>query len=491
MQANYRSFTPDQPILFPALMADSLQENHLVFFVRDIIGKLDLSEIHDVYRNRMAGALPYNPEMMVGLLLYGYCTGITSSRKLEIATHEMIPFKVLTADQQPDHDSIASFRARHLPALSKLFYQSLELCQKTGLVKFGHIALDGTKIKANASKHKAMSYGRMEKKAEELRSQIEELLKKAESDDALEDSQYGHGVSGNELPKELARRESRLAKINVAMRELEAEAEAKAKAAEKAQENFKAKSGIDGSGSGQSDEVQPPRPEDKAQRNFTDPESRIMKDGATKEFTYCYNAQAAVDSEKQVIVAACLTQSANDFAQAVPMVSAIKRNAGGVVIGAVSMDAGYASESNISQLENGGIDLYASPGSERKSVADKSGDDQEDVAETTEAIAADLVCVPAEVSVKSKRNIHREKMRAKLLTAAGRAVYKMRKAVVEPVFGQIKSCRGFRRFSFRGFEKTGYEWSFVCAVHNFLKLFTSGKYGKNCLNLAVNTTVAE
>lgn len=436
MSVTYRSYNPEQRVLFPSLMSDSLPENHLVFFVLDIVSKLDLSAIHAVYEQRKGGQPPYHPSMMTGLLLYGYCVGMTSSRKLEKATWEQIPFRVLTADQHPDHDSIATFRSRHMAALAELFFQVFELCRHAGLVSFGHVALDGTKIEANASKHKAMSYGRMEKKAEDLRREIAELLQKAEATDAAEDALYGKGVRGDELPEELSRREKRLAKIELAMRELEAEARKKAK--------------DDDSGDDESDSSSP-KPADKAQRNFTDPESRIMQDGATKEFLYAYNAQAVVDSQHQVIVAPGVTQSSNDFGSAVPLLSQAIEIAGDEHVEKASMDAGYGSEANIEALESMGLDVYSS-------VRRQKHGEKEDEA-------------TGELPPGARP---RDRMRHKLSSAAGKAVYKMRKAIVEPVFGQIKDCRGFRRFSMRGFANAGHEWSFVCTVHNLLKLYRHG-----------------
>ena len=436
MSVTYRSYNPEQRVLFPSLMSDSLPENHLVFFVLDVLSKLDLSAIHSAYESRKGGQPPYHPAMMTGLLLYGYCVGVSSSRKLEKATWEQIPFRVLTADQHPDHDSIAAFRSRHLPALAELFFQVFELCRHAGLVSFGHVALDGTKIEANASKHKAMSYGRMEKKAEELRREISELLRRAEATDAEEDALYGKGVRGDELPAELSRREQRLAKIESAMRDLEAEAREKSKR--------------DDSDDGASGSP-PPRPADKAQRNFTDPESRIMQDGSTKEFIYAYNAQAVVDSQFQVIVAADVTQSSNDFSSAIPLLTQAVEIAGTEGIEKASMDAGYGSEANIEGLESMGLDVYAAVKRHKHGVEE-----------------AEPVCeVPADAGP-------RERMRCKLSSAGGKAVYKMRKAIVEPVFGQVKDGRGFRRFSMRGFANARHEWSFVCAVHNLMKLFRHG-----------------
>ena len=401
----------------------------------------------------------YQPSMMVRLLLYGYCQGVVSSRKIEKATHEDVAFRYLAADTHPDHDTIAGFRKRHLEALAGLFAQALRLCAKAGLVKLGHVAIDGTKIKANASKHKAMSYERMNETELRLRQEVEELLRRAEETDAAEDAQYGKGKRGDELPAELARRESRLAKIREAKAALEQEArekaerqraEAEAKIAKRREQE--ARTGKKAGGH----DPKPPDPqqaqaEPKAQRNFTDPDSRIMMDGANKgSFVQAYNAQAAVDSQAQVIVAAEITQEANDSKQLAPMIEQAAANMGRKPE-AVSADAGYWSEANVSGEAVAGMELYIAAG------RSKHG---EPIATATGPPAADA-------SV-------REAMRHGLRTEAGQAVYKMRKAIVEPVFGQIKERLGIRRFSFRGVDKVRAEWKLICLTHNLLKLFRSG-----------------
>lgn len=327
----FRAYQPDQQLIFPPAMRDWLPEEHLVFFVMEVIQQLDLSEIYESYDGSKGGKPPYNPTMMTGLLFYAYSVGVFSSRKIEKACYEQVPFRVLTADQQPDHDTIAEFRRRHLKALARLFVQVLQLCQKAGLVKLGQVSLDGTKVKANASKHKAMSYGRMEKKASELTEEVARLLAEARTVDENEDQQYGRGKRGDELPSELRFKESRLRKIREAMAALEAEAKAAAelqRAEIKKKDEALAKAGQKRKGKPPSDPAD--RPDDKAQRNFTDPESRIMKDGATKSFEQCYNCQAVVD-ESQVIVATGVTQQANDQQQVKPMVAEIKANLNGRV----------------------------------------------------------------------------------------------------------------------------------------------------------------
>jgi Transposase DDE domain len=343
--------------------------------------------------------------------------------------------------------------------LAGLFTQALQLCAKAGLVKLGHVAIDGTKIKANASKHKAMSYGHMSEAEQRLKQEVEALLKQAEETDAGEDALYGNGKRGDELPDELSRRESRLKKIQQAKEELEKEAEAKAEqeraeaeaklAARKEKEEQTGKKQR-----GRQPQLSAPeqaKPDAKAQRNFSDPESRIMPDGANKgSFLQGYNAQAAVDATAQVIVAAEITQQANDSRQLLPMLEQVEANMG-CKPDAVSADAGYWSETNATDESMAGIDLHIATGRMKrdKTVATESG--------------------PLLDSATPKQI-----MQHKLRTEAGHAVYKMRKAIVEPVFGQIKEQRGFRRFSMRGLDKVRAEWKLVCATANLLKLFRAG-----------------
>jgi transposase len=319
-QTRFRPYEPDQLFLLPPDMKDWLPRDDLVYFLTDVVGQLDLEPIYRRYNGAKGGQPPYDPRMMVGLLLYAYCQGLPSSRKIERATHERITFRVLTADQQPDHDTVAEFRKLHLDALAGLFVQVLQLCQKAGLVKLGHVALDGTKVKANASKHKSMSYGRMEQKAAELREEVERLLAQAERTDAEEDAAFGKGRRGDELPDELRNQQTRLAKIEQAMAELEAEAKARADALRKARREkdvARERAGKKRGGPKPKDPDDKPKPE--SQRNFTDPESRIMKDGATKSFEQSYNCQAAVDETANVIVGAAVTQDAAENHQLQPL----------------------------------------------------------------------------------------------------------------------------------------------------------------------------
>ena len=372
---------------------------------------------------------------MTGLLLYGDCQGVVSSRKIEKATYESVPFRVLAANQHPDHDTIAEFRRRHLSALSGLFVQVLHLCQRAGLVRLGHVALDGTKLRANASKHKAMSYGRMKEKIPKLETQV----------DAAEDAQYGQGRRGDELPEELRFRQRRLEKIRQAKAALEAEARAEVQGSSEAP-------GAGDAEAAPKDSAKPKLPAEKAQRNFTDPDSRIMRDGATKSFEQSYNCQAAVDDQAQVIVAAPVTQKANDKQQVTPLIEQMKTNLGEAKPRVVSADAGYFSEDNVKYLENEQIEPYVATGRQKHGAVEP---------------VAPRGRIPSGAAIQ-------ERIARKLRTKKGKQQYSKSKGTVEPVFGQIKEVRGLRRFLLRGLEGVQAEWSLICTTHNLLKLFRSG-----------------
>jgi transposase len=452
----FKPYDPDQLFLLPPALRDWLPEGHLALFISDVVDHaLDLTPILAAYDTADGrGQPPYHPALMVKLLVYAYCTGKPSSRKIEKATYEEVPYRVLAANQHPDHDTLAAFRHEHLQALADLFIQVLALCREAGLVKLGHVALDGTKVLANASKHKAMSYGRMGEAERKLEQEVAALLAQAHQIDTTEDAQYGKGQHGDELPAELARRESRLAKIRAAKAALEAEAKAAAAHATAVALAKLAARQRQAAATGRKPTGCPPQvpdpaqatPDPKAQRNFTDPESRIMKDGATKGFVQAYNAQAAVDSEAQVIVAATVTQAANDKQQLVPLLAEVGGNCGAAPTVA-SADSGYFSEAAVTSGALAGVDLYVPP-------------DRQKHGETPTPMVDDGTVIAA--------------MRAKLQTTAGHAVYALRKGIVEPVFGQIKAARGFRRFSFRGFRKVQAEWQVICLAHNLLKLFRAG-----------------
>ena len=342
MSKSYRPYDPDQQLLLPAALREWLPDDHLAYFISDVVDQLDLSEITARYERESRGGPPYHPRMMVKVLLYGYCVGVASSRRIAQRLHEDIAFRVLAANNTPDFRTISDFRKDNLDTLSGLFLQVLALCQQAGLVKLGHVALDGTKVRANASKHKAMSYGRMREKEEQLSAEVEELLRRAEEVDDDEDRRYGQSKRGDELPEELAFREGRLQKIREAMAALEAEAQA---AAEQAEAAGKDHSGV---------------PDDKAQRNFTDPESHIMPAPGGRDFVQAYNCQAVVDSAHQVIVAAQATNQTSDKQQAAAMMVETIDNIGAVPK-EVSADAGYYSAQALEGLYGLSVAPFVAP----------------------------------------------------------------------------------------------------------------------------------
>jgi transposase len=431
MSKTFRPYEPDQAFLMPASLREWLPKGHLAYFVSELVDQLDLSDIMSRYEEER-GYPPYHPVMMVKVLLYAYCIGVPSSRKIAKRLEEDIGFRVLAANNTPDFRTISDFRKDHLQNLAGLFVQVLKMCRRAGMVKLGHVAIDGTKVKANASKHKAMSYKRMKEEEARLEAEVRELLQKAQSEDEAEDRLYGKNKRGDELPKELAFRESRLKKIREAKAALEADAQAQAEAQEGKNKP--------GKGTGV--------PEDKAQRNFTDPESGIMPVSGGKNFEQCYNAQAAVDSARQVITAADVTQRPSDKEQAVPMVKQVEENLGELP-GQLSADAGYFSSKVVEELTAAGIDVYIPPDKMRHAY---------------KAPPAPRGRIPKGLSTA-------DRMRRKLRTKQGRKRYGLRKELPEPVFGQIKQARGFRQFLLRGKEKVRGEWRFICTGHNVLKLF--------------------
>ena len=307
MSKTYLPYEPDQQLLLSAALQEWLPDDHLAYFISDVVDRLDMSEVTAHYERERRGGPPYHPRMMVKVLLYGYCVGVASSRRIAQRLHEDIAFRVLAANNTPDFRTISDFRKDNVDALPGLFVQVLALCQQAGLVKLGHVALDGTKVKANASKHKAMSYQRMKEKAAQLAAEVAELLRQAQAADDEEDRRYGKDKRGDELPEELVFRERRLEKIREAMAALEAEAQA---AAEQAEAEGRKHPGV---------------PDDKAQRNFTDTESRIIPAPEGKDFLQAYNCQAVVDSAHQVIVAARATNQASDKQQAAAMLAISRR----------------------------------------------------------------------------------------------------------------------------------------------------------------------
>jgi transposase len=448
MSKTYRPWNPKQQYLFPPSIQDWLPENDLVYFLIDTVGELDISAIAQKYEQEERGFPPHHPRMMVTLLLYSYYRGIFSSRKIMRACRERISFKVIVVDDIPDFRTISDFRKLHIKELQQLFVQVLQLCQQAGLVKLGHVALDGTRIKANASRHKAMSYGRILKEEKRLTEEIKQLFERAESIDRQEDNEYDPESRGDELPQELAHRESRLKRIQEAKKALEAKAGAAAQRAQKQREQEDSKT-EDKPKRGRKRKAVSEIPADNKQYNFTDPESSIMK-ANNKGWDQCGNAQAAVDSTNQIIVASDVTDQSNDKQQFEPMLEQAQDNVGqDKKIKAASADSGYYSEANVKFAEDKEIDAY---------IATKRTKHSDPVPKVPRGRP------PKDLTVQGK-------MARKLHTKKGRETYSKRKSIAEPVFGQIKRARGFVQFSLRGLEKMRGEWAIVCLTHNLLKLF--------------------
>ncbi len=527
---SYRPWLPRQSFLLPPSPLDWLAKDHFVYFLLDVVEEMDLRTIENVIQEKDGrGNRPFDPRMMLAVLVYGYCVGVRSSRKLEQATHTDVAFRVLSGGEHPDHSAIAEFRRLHRPAMEPLFLEVLRLCQGAGLVKLGHVAFDGTKIEANASMHKAMSHSRMKKTESRLEAEVKKILDEAERIDREEDARYGVGKRGDELPAELTRREDRLKKIREVKAALEAEAartraqdlrdrekaaqdqaekaapgerETKARRAENAKTKAKAaadkardlakkreqaaaaeveRTAVAGTTAERvaarreheaanvdlrkalRDDLGAPAPgafpehrvsaiatgdpHPSAQRNFTDPESRIQKTG--KGFVQGYNAQLAVDDAHQIIIACALTNQPPDVQHFPAMLRLIETNCGALPT-AVTADAGYWSAENARYGTERGVDPHISVHRDRHGA-------------------------PPPTSAKTQPM---EQMRAKLQTPEGKALYARRKGTVEPVFGQIKECRGFRRLLLRGLHGARAEWQLECLGHNLLKLFKATRSGR-------------
>ena len=425
MGKTYRAYLPEQDLLLPPSLRDWLPEDHLAYFVSDVVEQLDLSAIESVYEEEERGQPPYHPRMMTKILIYGYCVGVFSSRRMQKKLSEDVGFRVLAAGNQPDFRTISDFRKLHLGALQGLFDQVLQIALQAGTMKLGRVVLDGSKVKANASKHKAMSYGRMQEDEKRLKEEVKRLLEQAEATDAEEDARYGPDRRGDELPAELARRETRLQRIREAKRALEERAREQAKSKDEPEEKAK--------------------PEAKMQYNFTDPESRILP--GADGFVQAYNAQIAVEPDFQWIVGQRVTQAANDKQQLQPTLEAIRQQAGQTPQ-AVMTDSGYCSEANLQYLEKKKIEGFIA--TDRESYRDRQQ--------------------PGPRGPLPQGATRVDRMRRKLQTKVGAAIYSRRKTVVEPVFGQIKQARGFRQFLLRGLEKVQGEWAVICLTHNILKL---------------------
>lgn len=445
----FRVFAPDQDLLLPPSLDDWLPAEHLARFVADLVDEhLDLSRITASYTEGRGGP-PYDPRLMVRILLYGYTTGVRSSRKLEAACVDVVAFRWLAAGSAPDYRAIARFRKRHLSALGHLFVQALALCQAAGMVSLGQVALDGTKVRANASKRKAMSYVRMTEKEKVLADEVSALLAEAERIDKDEDRKFGKNRRGDELPAELARRETRLEKIREAKAALEEEARVRARerAEAKARERGDDDDGAAAAGEAAAEQA---TPKPKAQRNFTDPDSKIMitSDGA---FHQCYNAQAVVDADHQVIVATEVSTNASDVGNLMPLTEQAAANTAQVP-GQMLADAGYCSTDNLDRAADYatacGIEFFVASGRPRR------GDPPP---------VAPRGRIPAAATSK-------QRMARKLTTKTGRKVYARRKAIVEPVFGQMATLQNAKHLLLRGFEQARGEWLLLAACHNLRKL---------------------
>ena len=438
MGKTFRAYDMNQQLLLPPDLRQWLRDDHLALYVSDVVEALDLSAIISKYdEGDSRGRPPYHPALMVKLLVYGYSTGRMSSRKLEQATYDDIAFRVLTCDQHPDHDSIADFRKRHLPELGQLFVQVLQLCQRAGLVKLGHVAVDSTKIKANAQKRESLRYGSLDAAEQALQAEVLRLLSEAQRLDDEEDTVYGAGRRGNELPAELRRRETRLAKIRELKAQLEKEAQQAAAQEQKEKEldepkNYRRRRWT-------KSESGAVVPKEKVQRNLTDPDSRLMMDTTTRNYEQAYNPQIAVDAEAQIIVAARVVQAPNDQEQLVPTVLQVKENLGALPA-IVSADGAYFSSAVITTEVLREVDLYVPPNEPPPNT------------------------MPQDSSVRAL-------MWQKLMSQSGRQLYNRRKTIVEPVFAQIKHVRSFRQFRLRGLAQVEGEWLLICLTHNLLKLF--------------------
>ena len=488
---SYQPWTQDQMFLMPPSMREWLKEDHLAWFILDVVSELDISPVEKAIQRKDArGQRPYDPRMMVALLVYAYCTGVYSSRRMERACRENVAFRVITGNRQPYFTTINEFRRVHRKHFEGLFVEVLKLCREAGLVKLRHVAVDGTKVKANASRHKAMSYKRLVAEEKRLRKEVRRMLAEAEAADGAEDARHGEGTRGDELPEELKRRESRLKRLREAKARLEAEArEARARALRDQADGMEAtaakhddarvRKGLRTKAANRrarADELDPPEespeggavaaarpgalprketqattgglPADGAQANFTDPESSIMK--GADGFVQGYNAQLAVDEEAQVIVAQGVTDQPPDNGNLAPMIERVEGHLDETPANATA-DAGYWNPEAEDRAQALGTEAWVSTERRRHGGGEERSD--------SEAEPADIETDPL------------KRMRSRLASEEGRALYARRKAVVEPVNGQIKHARGFRQFSFRGLEAVGAERALVCLCHNLLKMF--------------------
>jgi transposase len=456
----FRVCSLDQQFLLPPSLQDWLPEDHLARFVADMMNELDLSAIYAEYeRSDGRGLSAYHPLLMTRVLLYGYCIGITSSRKIEKATYDNLAFRYLSADQHPDHDTLAAFRQEHLEALAGLFVQALRLCQKAGLVNLGNVAIDGTKMMANASTRRSVGHQKISEREQYWQAEVKRLLNQARQTDQEEDQRFGQGQPADPLPEQLANAQKRLQRLQQAKAELEQEAQLQLQAAVDNLPLRKRGRPSKAEQASQPAKDRQQREKEKKQRrrarknsaapgrqyNFVDPDSRVMKDNRQKTFVQAYNAQIVVDSQAQVIVAAELTQQTTDRQQLLPMVKSLRSTAQGTPE-TITADAGYWDTASLLDPSLKGIQVLVSPDSKPQPPN-------------------------APLPPSAPRNEEAIRMRETLASQEGKARYALRKSTVEPVFGQIKEARGIRRFRLRGMSKVTSEWKLICATHNLLKLF--------------------
>ncbi|WP_448074129.1 IS1182 family transposase [Georgenia yuyongxinii] len=448
MNKRFKAFEPDAVMLVPPSLDEWLPQDHLARFIGELVSdELDLSRFYDSYA-KAKGQPPYDPRLMLRILLYGYCVGVRSSRELEKACTDVVAFRWLAAQQAPDFRSIGRFRQRHLAALANVFLQALELCQAAGMVSLGKVALDGTKVRANASRHKAMSYARLTAKQKVLADEISALMEEAKTIDADEDARFGPGKRGDELPAELANRQARAAAMATARASIEAEAADKARkgAEDKARDRGDGDDDITAAGNKAAATAEP---KPTAQRNFTDPDARIMKT-ADGSYHYCYTGQAVVDSDHQVIIATALNNVAVDVQQLVPMIEHTTATVGALPK-TWSADAGYCSTANLEYVK----DVEAEHPTEFF-ISTRRMKHAAPIPDSPRGR------IPANATLA-------ERMARKLKTKKGKAVYARRKAIVEPAFGQMHTRQG-KHLLLRGMEKAAREWELLAGCHNLLKL---------------------
>ena len=460
MNKRFRVCSHDQPLLLPPSLQDWLPESHLARFVADVMNELDLSSIYASYeRSDGRGLSAYHPLLMARLLLYGYCIGITSSRKIEQATYDNVAFRYLSSDQHPDHDTLAAFRQQHVEALAGLFVQALRLCQKAGLVKLGNVSIDGTKMKANASTRRSVRYERISEREQHWRAEVARLLRQAQQTDREEERRLGLDQAANQLPDELANAQKRFERLQQAKAELEQEAQAQLKAALDGYTPGKRGPRGKAKQTSQPSKDRRQREKDKKQRlrarknavspsrqyNFVDPDSRVMKDSGERGFVQAYNAQIAVDSKAQIIVAAELTQQPIDRQQLLPMVKTLRKTLQAVPT-TITADAGYWDTTSLQDPAMSGIEMLVAPDSKPRIPGKPLPP-----------------CAP--------RSQEAFDMRKVLATEDGRARYHFDRQRWNRYSARSKKHVVSAGSAYEALLKVTSEWKSICATHNLLKLF--------------------